>query len=232
MATFRAIVRETHDGGSIKDTINQAYKYDWDFARNKPPSLEGTKYNRYGTRGEGIGSILDSALVERQIKREKENLGDGFVQLQIVDDGKGNINKPLNIGNRLHYADASGKFTIIDEKFLEIMKQREMEKREYLEGIIQVGVLSDETTAVLLATTVDGLENILGPNTGTAYGIPPMINGQANPLYQVDARPSAIETYAESSQAYSNAIQKYKLVMKAKMPIISELTPQKALIEV
>ena len=112
------------------------------------------------------------------------------------------------------------------------MKQREMEKREYLEGIIQVGVLSDETTAVLLGTSVDGLANILGPNTGTDYGIPNVINGQANPLYQVDARPSAIETYAESSQAYSNAIQKYKIVMKAKMPIISELTPQKALNEV
>ena len=208
MATFRETVRR-FDKTAIKNTIESAYQIDWD-GQNKPPSLEGTKYNRYGTRSEGIGSILDADIVQRNIEREQENLGDGFVQLNIVDRNK--RSKPLNIGGRLHYADKRGNFTIIDEKFLEIMKQRETERREYLEGIIQVGVISDETSAVLLGTDVAGLANILGPNTGTDYGIPNMIGGQVNPLYQVDARPSAIETYAESSQAYSNAIQKYKLV--------------------
>lgn len=226
MATFRSLNRNP-DGAKIQNTINKSYKYDWN-GTGAPPSLEGTKYSRYGARPEGIGSMLDADLVKRNIEREQQNLGQGYVKLSVVGDKS----KPLNIGGRLHYPNEDGTFTIIDEKYLDIMKQRETEKREYLEGIIQVGIMSDEVTAVLLGTDVDGLAAILGPNTGAKFGIPAQINGQINPLYQVDARPSALETYSETSQAFSLGAQKYKIVMKQTMPIINNLTPDKALNEV
>jgi len=215
------------DVQKIKTTVSNSYNYTWDGTK-KPPSLEATKYNRYGARSEGIGSVLDSKIVARNIEREKENLGDGFIQLQIVDDGSGNKNKPLNIGNRLHYADEDGRFTIIDEKYISIMKQREQEKREYIEGLIETAIMSDEICAVMLGTDEAGLKAILGGNGTEApkFGIE-----QNSDLHKVDARPSAIETYSESSQAYANAIQKFKMVLKNRMPIVNDLTPAKALNE-
>jgi len=206
-----------YEAGAIKNGIDSAYKIEYEDGKN-PPSLEGTRYNRYGERAPGIGSILDSTIVERNIKREQENLGEGFVELQISDKNK--QNKPLNIGGRLHYADNEGKFTIIDEKFLDVMKQRETEKREYIEGLIQTAIMSDEICATLLG--VKNLDSVLGSGNGAQYGIP------RGPILDVDAKPSAIETYAETSAAYSNAVQKFKMVLKRKMPIVSELTPAKA----
>jgi len=206
-----------YEAGAIKNGIDSAYKIEYEDGKN-PPSLEGTRYNRYGERAPGIGSILDSTIVERNIKREQENLGEGFVELQISDKNK--QNKPLNIGGRLHYADNEGKFTIIDEKFLDVMKQRETEKREYIEGLIQTAIMSDEICATLLG--VKNLDSVLGSGNGAQFGIP------RGPILDVDAKPSAIETYAETSAAYSNAVQKFKMVLKRKMPIVSELTPAKA----
>jgi len=206
-----------YEAGAIKNGIDSAYKIEYEDGKN-PPSLEGTRYNRYGERAPGIGSILDSTIVERNIKREQENLGEGFVELQISDKNK--QNKPLNIGGRLHYADNEGKFTIIDEKFLDVMKQRETEKREYIEGLIQTAIMSDEICATLLG--VKDLNSVLGSGKGAGYGIP------AGDLLNVDAKPSAIETYSESSKMYSDAVQKFKMVLKRKMPIVSELTPDKA----
>jgi len=206
-----------YEAGAIKEGIDSAYRVEYEDGKN-PPSLEGTRYNRYGDRAPGIGSILDSKIVERNINREKENLGEGFVELQISDKNK--QNKPLNIGGRLHYADNEGKFTIIDEKFLDVMKQRETEKREYIEGLIQTAIMSDEICATLLG--VKNLDSVLGSGNGAQFGIP------RGPILDVDAKPSAIETYAETSAAYSNAVQKFKMVLKRKMPIVSELTPAKA----
>lgn len=209
-----------NDTAAVKANVKSTYAIDWDGA--KPPSLEGTKYSRYGARPSGLGSMLDSDIVKRNIEREQQNLGDGFIQMAILDDDK--KNKPINIGGRLHYADSKGVFTIIDEKYLEIMKQRETEKREYIESLIQTAIMSDEICATLLGTNEQGLRTILGSGAGREYGV----DGD---LLAVDARPSAIETYAETSPAYSNAVQKFKIVIKAKMPIVSELTPGKALNE-
>jgi len=232
MATgFKMSARENNET-AIKEGVGRAYQYLWNQGATeddgevaKPPSLEATRYNRYGERAPGIGSVLDGEIVKRNIKKEQDNLGKGYVQLQVVGHDKANA-APINIGNRLHYPDKSGKFTIIDDKYLDIMKQRETEKREYIEGLIQTAIMSDDVCAVLLGTDQTGLDAILGARgrAGTAYGVP-----SVGPLFEVDARPSAIETYAESSQAYSNAVQKFKLVLKNKMPIVSELTPAKAL---
>jgi len=206
-----------YQDGAISDNIASAYRVDIADGR-APPSLEGTRYNRYGERAPGLGSLLDTKIVQRNIDREKDNLGEGFIELQITDTNK--QTKPLNIGGRLHYADATGKFTIIDEKFLDVMKQRETEKREYIEGLIQTAIMSDEICATLLG--VKNLDSVLGSGRGASYGIP------AGDLLNVDAKPSAIETYSESSKMYSDAVQKFKMVLKRKMPIVSELTPDKA----
>ena len=105
------------------------------------------------------------------------------------------------------------------------MKQREQERRDYIEDLIQTAMMSDEIAATLYGTDEEGLDTILGPGAGAQFGI------KNKELLAVDAKPSAIETYAESSQAYSNAIQKFKLIMKQRMPIVSQLTPAKALNE-
>ena len=94
MSTGFNIDSRKSDPEKIAQNVANTYNYIWDKTK-KPPSLEGTKYNRYGTRESGIGSMLDSAIVERNIKREQENLGDGFVQLAIVGDDKKKVSPSM-----------------------------------------------------------------------------------------------------------------------------------------
>ena len=45
-------------------------------------------------------------------------------------------------------------------------------------------------------------------------------------LVKVDALPETIETLDSSGQLYSRAIQKFKIVIKAFLPIIDNMTPK------
>jgi hypothetical protein len=143
--------------------------------------------------------------------------------LVIADEKK--RSQPINIGNRMHYANAEGKIAIIDGKYLEIMKQREQERREYIEDVIQTAMMSDEICATLLGTNITGLQTKLGVGSGAVYGITDA------DILAVSALPSSIETYSEQSLAYSNAIQKFKMCFKKYMPCIDTLTTNKNLNE-
>jgi hypothetical protein len=207
----------------IKGNVLSTYKHDWSDKTIMPPSLEGTRYSRYGSRAEGMASLLDTEILKRNIDKERENLGDGFVELMIVDESK--RSQPLNIGNRMHYANADGKIAIIDGKYLEIMKQREQERREYIEDIMQTAMMSDEICATLLGTNIAGLNAKLGGGVGAIYGI------TDEAIIKISALPSSIETYSEHSINYSNAIQKFKMCFKKYMPCIDTLTTNKNLNE-
>lgn len=236
---FDAFRGYNHSG--VRSAVGNAWKYEWGTPntdplgnptgtanrRNvKPPSLEGTKYSRYGARGEGIGSALDAALVERHIKKERDNMGDGFIQMKVIN---GDPTKPLNIGNRMFYPQADGTYTIIDGKAIDVLYQREKEKREYIESLIERAMTSNEICALLLGMSETELDMVLGK--ASKYGLSQQGPITDPDLLEVDARPESIETYAEDSIVYSRSIQKFKLVFKTKMPIVDNFTTDKVLNE-
>ena len=98
-----------------------------------------------------------------------------------------------------------------------------MQKRKYLEDIIEKASMSDEICALILAQpNVAALKaNFLG--SGATAG------GEITDadLIAVNAMPSAIETYDPTSIGFSRAIQKFKIVCKTRMPIMQSMTNKK-----
>jgi hypothetical protein len=167
-------------------------------------------------------SALDGGILKRNIEREMENWGDGFVKFQVMDKTGTHVDptKPLNIAGKMFFPDANGLITIVDEDFLDKQVEIENEKRKYLESLIVKASVSDDVCALMLGKKEIG--NLLGAkmNGGGAITDPDLI--------EVNALPSALETYDPTSIAYSRAVQKFKLVIKANMPIIQKMTPDKA----
>lgn len=190
------------------------------FKQFSAENLRGTKFSRYGHIKEGIASTMDQSTIKREIDKEIENWGNGFVKFQIVNpDGSPARDKPINIGGRMHFPGADGFITIVDDDFLKKQVEIENEKRSYLESLIEKASVSDGICSLMLG--IKDLDSVLGAgNRGTV----PMHKD----LTDVDARPSALETYDPTSIVYSRAVQKFKLVMKAYMPIVSSLTPASA----
>jgi hypothetical protein len=208
-----------------KEVVNTFSREDTSDAVAKAYSgnkLQATKYSRYGEREEGMASALDGGILKRNITREMENWGDGFVKFQVMDKTgtKTDPSKPLNIGGRMFFPDANGLITIVDEDFLDKQVEIENEKRKYLESLIVKASVSDEVCSLMLGKQNVG--ELLGANTdGGGVIIDP-------DLIAVNALPSALETYDPTSIAYSRAVQKFKLVIKANMPVIQKMTPDSA----
>ena len=59
------------------------------------------------------------------------------------------------------------------------------------------------------------------PTEGAKDGKGPVLDSE---LIKVDANPETIETLDSTSQLYSRAIQKFKIVIKGFLPIIDNMT--------
>jgi len=189
----------------------------------EPEKLQGTKWNHVNTGRTGFNTILDRDIIARHIRTEKQNLGQGFLRLNVPGYDATNPS-PINIGGRLMYPDGNGDVVIIDNAVVKKMKEREEEKRKYLEELIETCSLSDEICALVLGLdSKEDLKGILGDN-GKAGD-----NDLSTDLIAVDARPSAIETYDPTSQTYSKAIQKFKICLQKYMPVLDNLTPEKTM---
>ena len=102
-----------------------------------------------------------------------------------------------------------------------------MEKREYLESVIEKASLSNAICSLVLgmANEEELYKKMLGPGAnGNVAGMSPE-------LAATDAMPETIETLDPTGQTYSRAIQKFKLVIKAAMPMLDNMTPQATLDE-
>ena len=196
--------------------------------------LAGTKYNSLGSRT-GLASALDAGLIKKQIADEKNMWGKGYVQYNVLSGDK---DAPMNIGGRLFYPDGDGTITIIDSDLVDEQQRKETEKRKYLEDIIEKCSMSDEICALILAQpNVEQLKkNFLGAGAsgiilesrGAGAGIIGARAGSAiitdQDLIAVNAMPSALETYDPTSITFSRAIQKFKLIVKAKLPALQSMT--------
>jgi len=175
----------------------------------------GTKYSHVGTRS-GMSSMLDSGIIDRDQRTQAENFGDGFISF-VVDKKKDGKFPPLNIGGRIHYPDGNGKITIVDSAILDKELKLENERREYLKQIIERASISNSICSMVLGQDASKLLGA-GRDGGGNVKDPELI--------KVDALPESIETYDTSGQMYSKAIQKFKIVIKAFLPIIDNMTPQ------
>ena len=173
---------------------------------------QGTKYNHVGSRS-GLSSMLDSQIIERNAKTEKENFGDGFISFTV--DKKGGKYPPINIGGRLHYPNDDGKIVIVDSAILDRELLMENERRDYIKQIIERASISNSICSMVLGQDARGL---LGAGSDGAGSV-------TDPeLIKIDAMPESIETLDTTSQLYSRAIQKFKIVIKAFLPIIDNMS--------
>ena len=195
--------------------------------------LAGTKYNSLGSRT-GLASALDAGLIKKQIADEKNMWGRGYVQYSVLSGDK---DAPMNIGGRLFYPDGDGTITIIDSDLVDEQQRKETEKRKYLEDIIEKCSMSDEICALILAQpNVEQLKkNFLGAGASglilerrvaaDVIGVRAGFAIITDPdLIAVNAMPSALETYDPTSITFSRAIQKFKLIVKAKLPALQSMT--------
>lgn len=181
-----------------------------------PEKMAGTRYAHLGSRT-GLASVLDDRMIEKQMRDEQDMWGDGFIQYKV----EGKPNAPMNIDGRLFYPDAAGLITVIDSDLVQKTADLETEKRKYLEDIIEKASMSDEICTLILAQkNVVELKKILGTGGGAPY----ITDGD---LLKVDAMPSAIETYDPTGTTFSRAIQKFKIVVRAKLPALQSMTNKK-----
>ena len=181
-----------------------------------PEKMAGTRYAHLGSRT-GLASVLDDRMIQKQMQDEQDMWGDGFIQYEV----KGKPNAPMNIDGRLFYPDATGLITVIDSDLVQKTADLETEKRKYLEDIIEKASMSDEICTLILAQkNVASLKNILGKGRGDPY----ITDAD---LLNVDAMPSAIETYDPTGTTFSRAIQKFKIVVRAKLPALQSMTNKK-----
>ena len=213
MATFKITPFTT-----TERTIKTGASVDGLFTGQK---LQGTKWSHVSTGRTGWNTLMDAPIIEKHMETERRNMGNGFMKLQVPNFDASKA-MPVNIGGRLVYPDSKGVFTIIDEAVVNKMTSIEEEKRKYVESLIEKASMSDEICQLILGLeTDDELKNLLGAgaNAGGAT--------KDKDVIDVDALPSAIETYDPSGITYSRAIQKFKLCIKHNLPILDNLTPNK-----
>ena len=177
-------------------------------------SRGGTKYNHVGSRS-GLSSMLDSQIIERNAQTQSQNFGDGFISFKV--EKKGDKYPPLNIGGRLHYPDKDGRIIIVDSAILDKELEQENERREYIKQIIERASISNAICSMVLGQDARGLLS-----AGQDGGITMSVD-----LKAVDAMPETIETLDTTSKLYSQAIQKFKIIIKAFLPIIDNMTSSK-----
>ena len=190
----------------------------------KKANLAGTKWSHVGTGRQGINSILDKDIINDHLKTKTRNMGKGFIRLKLQD---GDADTPINIGGRLMYPDSDGSYVIIDSCVVNEMQKSEIEKREYLESVIEKASLSNAICSLVLGMKDESelYRLMLGP--GAKGGVANM----SDELVATDAMPETIECLDPTGQTYSRAIQKFKLVIKAAMPMLDNMTPQSTLNE-
>ena len=187
-------------------------------------NLAGTKWSHVSTGRTGINSILDKDIINDHLKTKTRNMGKGFIRLKLQD---GDADTPINIGGRLMYPDSDGSYVIIDSSVVNEMQKSEMEKREYLESVIEKASLSNAICSLVLGMKdeYELYRQMLG--RGAKGGVANM----SDELIDTDAMPETIECLDPTGQTYSRAIQKFKLVIKAAMPMLDNMTPQSTLNE-
>ena len=188
-------------------------------------NLAGTKWSHVSTGRTGINSILDKDIINDHLQTKKRNMGAGFLKLRLQDHDRAKPT-PINIGGRLMYPDDEGNYIIIDTSVVNEMQKSEEEKRSYLESVIEKASLSNDICSLILgcADSSELEKQYLGSGA----------NGGARmsaELIATDAMPETIETLDPTSQSYSRAIQKFKIVIKKRMPMLDNMTPQSTLNE-
>ena len=190
----------------------------------KGKKLQGTKWSHVNTGRTGFNTLMDAPIIEEHLQTQRRNMGDGFLKLAIPDYANLDASKkgkPINIGGRMMFPDVNGVFTIIDSAVVNKMASMEEEKRQYLESLIEKCSLSNEICQLVLGMEkYEELEAALGAGNGD----PQIMHAD---LIKVGALPSQIESYDPTSLTYSQAIQKFKIVIKHHLPILDDLTPAK-----
>jgi hypothetical protein len=161
----------------------------------------GTRYKDYGTKRDGIASVLDAKKGKRMAQEFVENVGGGAYHFKLTKEDGSDIDgindTPLNFDGKLYYPHpVSGVFTIWDETAIEIEKEKFKQREE---------TISDAMEYVL---TSNGMAKALLGNVVYAQ------------LEAKQATPEHIMNYSPQSVQFSEAMTHLRKAVREKLPII------------
>lgn len=203
-----------------------------DFKSNQTPATilannrdarQYTSYKDIGGMRDGIYSGLDRKIIDREVQRQQNVMGDGFTRLAMLDmDGRVVKDSAFNIGGTAYYpSEIDGTLTIVDsalvKKALDLNNQRKEKMRKITEHVAS----SDEVACMILGVTNEDLMKNLGPGGAEGRGnawAGDLITSN-NELYNVNAIPSYMQYLDKNSLEYSRACQKLNIAVMRRKPV-------------
>lgn len=184
-----------------------------------PPAgkLSGQKYN-YGHRS-GLASTKDQEVVQRNIKKEEENIGSMTYAVRLLDPVKRTVLKggTIDLGGRTFQADANGDIIIGDTGAAKKRTQKYVEIQQYINNIIDYFLVNDEISAELLGMDPgEYVKNIVASQDGAwakKYGVTDTIAG-------VDCSARIMSRLTPTSEAYALCVAKMRAILEYYMPCL------------
>lgn len=186
--------------------------------------LQGTKYLAQGAKAQSLmQSLAHGEQLGNHIEQTKKNWGNGFVKMTVHPGANGKIN-PVNIGGRIFTPEeGTGNITLVDSDFLDQQLELHKDKMTYINSIIERASISNDLCQLVTGLNDPEFNSWFGPK-GQAFSLKFKDSGE---LHNVDARPDSIACYDETSLMFSQAINKFRIIIAFFMPILSKLTPDK-----
>jgi hypothetical protein len=187
----------------------------------------GTKYNKYGSRT-GLATAMDGQIIAKNQEDEMrkfnmdpaEGTANGAYCFALTDAKGNKLNKatPLEFGGRLHYPNDEGIYRIVDQGYLDRAEEAYKEQQEYIDDCLSKAMISDEMCGYLLGVDIDTLRGELGEK-GIVFD---------NPVQDAfNGCPDYVALLDKSSIAFSSCLNKLRMYVKQKAPIIEKNTTKK-----
>lgn len=186
--------------------------------------VNATKYRNYGSRSEGVASLLDKDIVQANAEQRRRKFGTATTRVVAVGpDNKPDFNATMNVDGRIHTPGADGTFRMIDEDFIDDIIEQQEERSEYVNKMLKAAVVSNETCAYILGMELEDMKNNYfaegKPDTATmaAMNMPIQIS-----KYCCDI--DLLQCYGEHSKEFALGLAKLRCIVGALLPITSRMT--------
>ena len=168
---------------------------------------------------EGMMSILDRSIKRGDEGKRNLALGEGAVSVKFYDEDGNSIDgddATLNIDGMNFTADSSGKFRMVDEKWLDSKAEIEFKRRDYIADITYK-MVTDEIFAKTLNMSLENFYKL--SRNGDQLG--DLQEYISKDIASVDCTPSMVDSYVEDSAIWATALAKQRFLVGYFMPILN-----------
>ena len=191
-------------------------------------AIQATKYNRYGKRGEGLSSVMDSEIIKKNLEAKRLAFNTGGYTFKMV--GPHPENATLNIGGRIFAPrPADGSFRVVDNDLLKDIEDQYKERHEYIKGIVKKCAIADEVCSQVLGIEPSLLREICAP-----HGVEKVFGDQfrdtigiSQEVDSADCTPSFLDALNGDSITYAVGMAKLTKICLAYCPIVEGMTSEK-----